>query len=157
LYEVALTVKDGSGFPKIINDEEVIPLLLSKGADFEEAYDYAVSGCAECRMPNRDTYTSPGAYINFAAALEMTFYNGRMLKYGDELLGIETGDPEGFETFEEFLEAYLKQQKNFIRHAFRQQYHINRLRARHFAAPLGSALSRLCRESYTDLHQEHIP
>ena len=157
LYEVALTVKDGSGFPKIINDEEVIPLLLSKGADFEEAYDYAVSGCAECRMPNRDTYTSPGAYINFAAALEMTFYNGRMLKYGDELLGIETGDPEGFETFEEFLEAYLKQQKNFIRHAFRQQYHINRLRAGHFAAPLGSALSRLCRESYTDLHQEHIP
>lgn len=157
LYEVALTVKDGSGFPKIINDEEVIPLLLSKGAAFEEAYDYAVSGCAECRMPNRDTYTSPGAYINFAAALEMTIYNGRMLKYGNELLGLETGDPDGFETFEEFLDAYLKQQKNFIRHAFRQQYQINRLRAGHFASPLGSALSRLCRESCMDLHQEHVP
>ncbi|SKB77358.1 formate C-acetyltransferase [Lachnospiraceae bacterium] len=157
LYEVAETVKDGTGFPKIINDEEVIPLLLSKGAEFEEAYDYAVSGCAECRMPNRDTYTSPGAYINFAAALEMTLYNGRMLKYGDELLGLETGDPSDFESFDEFLEAYLKQQKNFIRHAFRQQYLINQLRARHFASPLGSSLSKLCRESFTDLHQEHIP
>lgn len=157
LYEVAETIKDGSGFPKLINDEEVIPLLLSKGATFEEAYDYAVSGCAECRMPNRDTYTSPGAYINFAAALEMTIYNGKMLKYGDELLGLETGEPEEFKTFEEFFEAYLKQQKNFIRHAFRQQYQINHIRAKHFAAPLGSALSKLCRESFVDLHQEHIP
>ena len=157
LYEVAETIKDGSGFPKIINDEEVIPLLLSKGAEFEEAYDYAVSGCAECRMPNRDTYTSPGAYINFAAALEMTLYNGRMLKYGDELLGLETGEPETFAAFEEFFEAYLKQQKNFIRHAFRQQYLINKLRARHFASPLGSSLSKLCRENCMDLHQEHIP
>lgn len=157
LYEVAETIKDGSGFPKIINDEEVIPLLLSKGADFEEAYDYAVSGCAESRMPNRDTYTSPGAYINFAAALEMAIYNGRMQKYGDELLGIETGDPENFDTFEEFFNAYLAQQKNFIRHAFRQQYQINHIRARHFASPLGSALNKLSRESYTDLHQEHVP
>ena len=157
LHEVALTIKDGSGFPKLINDEEVIPLLLSKGAAFEEAYDYAVSGCAECRMPNRDTYTSPGAYINFGAALEMTLYNGKMLKYGDELLGLPTGELEEFETFDQLLEAYLKQQKNFIRHAFRQQYQINHLRARHFATPLGSALSKPSRDSYTDLHQEHVP
>lgn len=157
LYEVAETIKDGSGFPKLINDEEVIPLLLSKGAAFDEAYDYAVSGCAECRMPNRDTYTSPGAYINFAAALEMTLYNGKMLKYGDEQLGPSTGDPENFTTFTEFLDAYLAQQKNFIRHAFRQQYVINKLRARHFASPLGSALSKPCRDSYKDIHQEHIP
>ncbi|MBR1757904.1 MAG: glycyl radical protein [Lachnospiraceae bacterium] len=157
LYDVALTIKDGSGFPKIINDEEVIPLLLSKGATFEEAFDYAVSGCAECRMPNRDTYTSPGAYINFGAALEMVIYNGRMQKYGDELLGLETGEFEAFETFDQVLAAYLAQQKNFIRHAFRQQYQINHLRARHFATPLGSALSKPSRESYTDLHQEHVP
>ncbi|MBR1796523.1 MAG: glycyl radical protein [Clostridiales bacterium] len=157
LYEVAKTVKNGSGFPKIINDEEVIPLLLSKGAEFEEAFDYAVSGCAECRMPNRDTYTSPGAYINFAAALEMTLYNGKMLKYGDEVLGLETGELSEFKTFDEFFEAYLKQQKYFIRHAFRQQYQINHLRASHFASPLGSLLHKLCVENYKDLHSEHIP
>ena len=68
---MAETIKFGSGFPKLINDEEVVPLYVSKGATFEEALDYAVSGCTEARMPNRDTYTSGGAYINFAAALEM--------------------------------------------------------------------------------------
>ena len=52
LAEIAETIKEGSGFPKLINDEEVIPLHLSKGATFEEIYDYAISGCAEIRMPN---------------------------------------------------------------------------------------------------------
>lgn len=157
LYEVAETIKDGSGFPKLINDEEVIPLLLSKGASFDEAYDYSVSGCAECRMPNRDTYTSPCAYINFGAAVEMVMYNGKMLKYGDEVIGLKTGDPEEFKTFDEFLDAYLKQQKEFIKQGFIQQHEIIRLRAKHFATPLGDAMHKLCRESLTDLHQPHIP
>ena len=156
LYEVAETIKAGEGFPKLLNDEDVIPLLLSKGANFEEAYDYSVSGCAECRMPNRDTYTSPNAYINFAAALEMVVYNGRMIKYGDELLGLETGEFTEFKSFDELLDAFLKQQRNFIKHAFIQQKEIIRLRAEHFASPLGSALHKLCREQYIDIHQPKI-
>lgn len=156
LYEVAETIKEGSGFPKLINDEEVIPLLLSKGASFEEAYDFAVSGCAEARMPNRDTYTSPCAYINFAAAVEMTLYNGKMKKYGDESLGIETGDPENFKSFDEFFNAYLIQQKNFLKHAFIQQHEIIRLRQEHFAAPLSSSLHKLCLENYKDIHSPKI-
>ncbi|MDR3216621.1 MAG: glycyl radical protein [Clostridiaceae bacterium] len=154
LHEVALTVKDGSGFPKLINDEEVVPLLLSKGARFDEAYDYSVSGCAECRMPNRDTYTSPCAYINFAAATEMTLFNGKMIKYGNEIIGLQTG--EDFATFEEFLNAYLKQQKNFLKHAFVQQHEIIRLRADHFASPLGSSLHALCMKEKKDIHAPHI-
>lgn len=156
LYEVAQTIKDGSGFPKLINDEEVIPLLLSKGAQFEEAYDYAVSGCAEARMPNRDTYTSPCAYINFAAALEMVIYNGKMLKYGDEVIGLQTGEVENFASFDEFLAAYLAQQKNFMKHAFIQQHEIIRLRAEHFASPLGSSLHALCMKECVSLHNPKI-
>ncbi|MCD7921775.1 MAG: glycyl radical protein [Clostridiales bacterium] len=156
LYEVAETIKDGSGFPKLINDEEVIPLLLAKGATFEEAYDYSVSGCAEVRMPNRDTYTSPCAYINFAAALEMALYNGKMQKYGDEVIGLTTGEPEMFETFDEFLEAYLKQQKNFMKHAFIQQHEIIRLRGNYFGSPLGSMLHELCMKNCKNLHEPKI-
>ena len=152
LYEVAETIKDGSGFPKLINDEEVIPLLLAKGASFEEAFDYAVSGCAECRMPNRDTYTSPCAYINFPAALEMTLYNGRMKLYGDEQIGLATGDPRQFAGWEDFWQAYLAQHINFLKHAFIQQHVIIRLRARHFAWPLGSALHDLCMTACKDIH-----
>ncbi|WP_338833575.1 Choline trimethylamine-lyase [Moorella humiferrea] len=156
LYEVAETIKEGSGFPKLINDEETIPLLLAKGASLEEAYDYAVSGCTEVRMPNRDTFTSPCAYINFAAALEMTLYNGRMKKYEGEQLGPETGDPCTFKTWDEFWNAYLTQQTNLLKHAFIQQYIINNLRSKHFAAPLGSALHDLCMANCKDLHSPFI-
>ena len=157
LTEVAKTIKEGTGFPKLINDEEIVPLLLSKGAQFEEAYDYAVSGCAECRMPNRDTYTSSCAYVNFASAVEMVLYNGKTLHTGDQVLGLETGDPNSFETFEAFLEAYKKQVDNLLHHAFVQQYHIIRLRAQHFATPLGSSMHKLCMKNCIDLHQPDIP
>ncbi|MDR2352232.1 MAG: glycyl radical protein [Deltaproteobacteria bacterium] len=157
LADVVLTIKDGTGFPKIINDEEVVPLYVKKGATFREALDYAVSGCSEARMPNRDTYTSGGAYINFAAALEMTLRNGRLLKYGDQLLGVETGDPRNFQSFFELWEAYLKQHYHLLRAAFIQQYHVNKLRAEHFAQPFGSALHDLAMKYGIDLHQEFIP
>ncbi len=157
LWEVAETIKDGSGFPKLINDEEVVPLYVSKGATFAEALDYAVSGCTEARMPNRDTYTSGGAYINFAAALEMVLYNGKMLKYGDTDLGAHTGDPCEFKTWEEFWNAYVTQHHLFLKTAFVQQHIINNLRARHFAQPMGSSLHDLCMKHCLDLHTPQIP
>lgn len=157
LVEVAKTIKEGSGFPKLINDEEVIPLHLAKGAKFEEIYDYAVSGCAETRMPNRDTYTSGNPYINFAAALEMAMYNGHMLKHGDELLTFESGDPTKFQTWEEFFEAYKAQQIYFLKTAFTQQYHVINIRKNHFASPFGSAMHDLCMKHAVDLHQPDVP
>ena len=156
LYEVAETIKEGTGFPKLINDEEVVPLLLSKGSGFEEAYDYAVSGCAECRMPNRDTYTSGNPYVNFAAAVELTLYNGKMLKFGEDLIGLETGDPSSFKTWDEFWKAYLAQQTNFLKHAFIQQHIIINMRPNHFATPLGSLMHDLCMETCKDLHTPKI-
>jgi len=157
LADVAETIKDGSGFPKLINDEEIVPLYVSKGATFEEALDYAVSGCTEARMPNRDTYTSGGAYVNFAAAVELVMYNGRMQKFGDQLLSVETGDVTKMETWEEFWDAYVKQHTHLMKTAFHQQYVINKLRPQHFAWPTGSAMHDLCMKHCMDLHTEHIP
>lgn len=157
LYEVALTVKDGSGFPKLINDEEVVFLNALKGCPVREALDYAVSGCTETRMPNRDTYTSGCVYVNFATALEMTLYNGKMLHYGDEVVGLETGDPLEFKTWEEFYEAYKRQHLNLLRKAFQQQHVVDRLRPQHFAAPFSSVLHDLCMDNMLDLHTEKIP
>ncbi len=157
LWEVAETIKEGSGFPKLINDEEVVPLYVSKGATFEEAYDYAVSGCTEARMPNRDTYTSGGAYINFAAALEMVLYNGQMKKFPGRQLGLKTGDPAKFKTWEKFWEAYKEQHLLFLKTAFIQQYLIIKLRGEHFAQPMGSAMHDLCMKHCLDLHTPQIP
>ena len=157
LWDVAETIKFGSGFPKLINDEEVVPLYVSKGATFEEALDYAVSGCTEARMPNRDTYTSGGAYVNFAAALEMSLYNGKMKKFGDAQLGLCTGNAREFTTWDDMWNAYLAQHMLFLRSAFTQQYIVNKTRAKCFAQPMGSAMHDLCMKHCVDLHQEQVP
>lgn len=156
LHEIALTVKDGSGFPKLINDEEIIPLYTAKGAPFEHALDYSVSGCTEARMPNLDTYTSGCVYVNFATAIEMTLYNGRLLHYGDELIGLETGNATDHSTWEEFYNAYVKQHMNLLAKAFYQQYVVDTLRPEHFASPLASVLHDLCMKEGKDLQNPKI-
>ncbi|GAB6126241.1 (2S)-3-sulfopropanediol dehydratase [Humidesulfovibrio idahonensis] len=156
LREVALTIKDGSGFPKLINDEEVVPLYAIKGAPINEAFDYAVSGCTEARMPNRDTYTSGCVYINFASALEMLMHNGKMKFYGDEVIGLKTGDVTSFKTWDEFYAAYKAQHMNLLQKAFQQQHIVDRLRPQHFAAPFSSVMHDLCMENMVDLHTQFI-
>lgn len=156
LHEVSLTIQDGSGYPKLINDEEIIPLYLAKGAPLDQLLDYSVSGCTEARMPNLDTYTSGCVYINGASAIEMTMNNGRMRSYGDELIGLETGKVTSFKTWDEFWGAYVKQHINLLAKAFQQQYVVDKIRPEHFATPFASVLHDLCMEQGKDLQSEKI-
>jgi formate C-acetyltransferase len=156
LHEIALTIKDGSGYPKLINDEEIIPLYTAKGAPFNEALDYAVSGCTEARMPNRDTYTSGCVYINAATAIEMTLNNGRMKHYGDELIGLETGNATDHTTWDAFYKAFVDQYMNLLSKAFYQQALVDSLRPQHFASPMASVLHDLCMKEGKDLQNEKI-
>lgn len=156
LHAVAETIKEGSGFPKLLNDEEIIPGLLAHGADYASARDYAVSGCTEVRMPNLDTFTTACPWINLGAVVELTLRNGRMKQYGDEVLTIETGEVTSFQTYEELETAFFTQEKYILTMAFRQQYIANKLHAKHFASPFGSALHKLCMKNGQDLHSEKI-
>ena len=151
LYEIALTVQDGSGFPKLINDEEVVPLNAIKGCPINEALDYAISGCTETRMPNRDTYTSGCVYINFATALEMLMNNGRLHYYGDELIGLETGDPASFTTFEQFRDAVHAQLDHLLRTFSSMQNLLELLHQRYLPNPVASMVLLDCVEKGKDL------
>lgn len=156
IREIALTVKAGTGFPKLINDEEIIPLLQRKGANSADARDYAVSGCTEARMPNIDTYTSPCPNLNLGAAVELTLHNGRLPRYGQELLTIETGNPESFTTWAEFERAFIRQEQFLLQTAFRQQSYVDAIRPNHFATPFASALNQTCLRAEKDLQTRHI-
>lgn len=157
LYEVAETIKQGTGHPKLLNDEEIIPIYLSKGATFAEANDYSVSGCTETRLVNRETWTSKGPAINLAALIELTLRNGRIKAYGDELLTIETGKLEEFATWEDFYEAFKKQETYYIQKTCQQLGVVHDTREGHFASPFGSALHELCLKEHKDIHAKEIP
>ncbi|MBQ1526169.1 MAG: glycyl radical protein [Lachnospiraceae bacterium] len=156
LHEIAKTIKVGSGHPKLLNDEEIIPVNVSKGATFAQANDYAVSGCTETRMPAVETWTSKGPSINLAAVVELTLRNGRVEKYGDELLSYESGSPESLTDWDKFYEAFIGQLSFYIKKTCDQIRLMHHVRKGHFASPFGSVLHSLCQEQKRDLHSQWI-
>ena len=67
LHHVAECIKDGKGYPKLVNDEMVIPFYLASGATFAEANDWVISGCCENRLINRETHVTGNGVVNYGA------------------------------------------------------------------------------------------
>lgn len=156
LYEICETIKDGEGYPKIFNDEDIIPLYLAKGANIEEANDYCMCGCTEPRLVNRETYVNPGAWINLGAIIEMTLRDGKMKKYGDLQLGVKTGDPTEYESYDDLWFAFRTQFENALKHAMIQQYVADDVKPKYQAAPMASLLNNVCMNSCKDIHSKFI-
>lgn len=152
LMAVADLIKEGTGFPKLMNDEEIIPIFLAKGAKLEEARDYVGSGCTEVRLLNRNTYFTGTTWLNLGAVLEMALYNGRCTAGGDRQLGLATGDPRTFKSFDELWDAFEKQLRFAQEQIFRQQYITDVIRPDKVAAPLLSSLHQLCMEQGKDVN-----
>jgi formate C-acetyltransferase len=159
LHAVAETIKDGKGSPKLINDEFEVPWFMSNGIEKREALDYAMSGCSESRLPNRETHKTGNAGINHGAVMEMTLRDGKMKIYGDEQFGLKTGDPRSFKTYDDVWNAFQLQLENVVKHIMIQNYIAASLKPRYIAAPLASTLHDLCMEHGRDLHThaDYIP
>jgi formate C-acetyltransferase len=156
LHKVCELIKEGTGFPKLLNDEEIIPLFLLKGATWEEARDYCGTGCTEVKMLNRDTYFTGGAAFNLGAVLEMALNDGKLQIFGNEPIGVRTGDPRHFKTFEDVWHAFCLQAENAMKHIFITQNVLDSVKLSCLAAPQISSLHDLCMENGKDIHAGKI-
>ncbi len=152
LHYVAEVIKDGKGFPKLLNDEMVIPFYLANGATLKEALDWNISGCCENRLINRETNVTGNGGINYGSVTEMTFRNGRLKIFKDLQFGVETGDPRTWNNFDDAWNAFCLQLEHMIRHALIQQHIALRMKPRYFAAPATSMLHDLAMAECRDLH-----
>jgi pyruvate formate-lyase/glycerol dehydratase family glycyl radical enzyme len=106
--KVVDVISKGLGMPGLFNDETIIPLMVDKGTDRSEAYDYAILGCVEPIISGKTDPRPNIGYVNLPKILEITLNNGRNPKTG-ELVGKETGDPRTFTNFEQIWKAYEEQ------------------------------------------------
>jgi formate C-acetyltransferase len=157
LRDVCETIKEGTGFPKLFFDEEIIPLYLAKGAEVDEAHDYCIAGCTEAKLLNRDAVTTGCAWLNVGAMLEMALKDGKLARLGAERIGVATGDARAFSSFDDVWLAFCSQCENVMRHAFAQQWVADTLKARFIAAPMSSMLHDRCMEACKDMHDGPIP
>jgi trans-4-hydroxy-L-proline dehydratase len=105
-------VRKGWGQPALYNTDAVIQEMLIAGKTIEDARCGGNSGCIETGAFGKEAYILTG-YMNLPKILEITLHNGLDPLSGKKL-GIETGHPETFSTYEELFEAYKKQLKHFI-------------------------------------------
>ncbi len=105
-------VEPGFGEPPFFNHDEIVKILLRQGKDIEDARMGGVSGCVESGAFGKESYILTG-YFNLPKVLEITLNNGVDPKSGKKI-GLETGEPENFGSFEELLEAFKEQLGYFI-------------------------------------------
>lgn len=110
----------GLGFPKFINTETLKTQLMALGYPREEAILGWIDGCSEPYGPGGKQYGHrSSAHMNLPMALEMTLFNGRKRTPGQrmsgEQLGLATGDPRSFMTFDQFMDAFKKQVAEEVR------------------------------------------
>ncbi|RJP75382.1 MAG: glycyl radical protein [Candidatus Abyssobacteria bacterium SURF_17] len=156
LHAIAETIKEGTGFPKLFFDEEIIPLFLSKGGTVEEANDYCICGCTEAKMINHDAVSTGCAWTNLGAIVEMTLNDGKLKLFGDQQIGVSTGNPRQFKSYDDLWHAFCWQAENVMKHTFTQQYVADTLKAKFIAAPMCSMLHDLCMKECKDIHDGPI-
>ncbi len=107
-------IRLGTGMPKIFNDEVIIPSMMNKGIDLEDARDYAIVGCVEPVVPGKNLNWCNAAYFSLAKCLELAINDGKSFMTGEQL-GPKTGGLDEFESFEDVLDSYKKQVEYFVR------------------------------------------
>jgi formate C-acetyltransferase len=152
LHAICETIKEGTGFPKLFFDEEIIPLFLAKGAEPAEANDYCIAGCTEAKLLNRDAVTTGCAWANLGAIVEMALHDGRLKFAGGERIGVSTGNPREFGSYGDLWDAFRLQAENVMKHVFIQQYVADSLKSKYIASPMCSMLHDLCMKECKDMH-----
>ena len=105
-------IRLGHGYPSIFNPDTYVEEMTRAGKSIEDAREGGCSGCIEVGAFGKEAYLLTG-YLNTPKILEITLNNGIDPETG-KTLGLETGDPRTFASFEELYEAWRKQMEYFV-------------------------------------------
>lgn len=139
----------GTGFPAFHNDTIGMQMMMYAGLPPEEARDWSLLGCVVPHQRKIGEWTDAGA-LNMAAAMEWALNDGRSRLTGEQM-GLHTGDPAAFSTFEEFKSAFLQQLRYIIKHAVIAVTVEEEVHWENMPRPYVSAIVDGCVEKGTDI------
>jgi formate C-acetyltransferase len=131
-------VKTGFGQPSIFNTDAIVQELVRQGKSVVDARNGGCSGCVEAGAFGKEVF-------------EITLGNGVDPLTGKKI-GLETGDPTAFKTFDELFEAFRKQIRHFVDIKVRGSNVIEKLYATYLPAPFLSVLVDDCVKNGKDYH-----
>ena len=150
IKRAARIIRTGFGQPSVFNADLVVQELLRQGKSLADARNGGTSGCVETGAFGKESYILTG-YMNLPKILEITLNNGVDPRTGRRI-GLETGDPRDFASFDELFAAFERQLRYFVDVKVRGNNVIERLYARHMPAPFLSILIDDCIAKGKDYH-----
>jgi pyruvate formate-lyase/glycerol dehydratase family glycyl radical enzyme len=150
IKRAARIIRTGFGQPSIFNTDVVVQELIRQGKSLVDARCGGTSGCVETGAFGKENYNLTG-YFNLPKVLEITINNGTDPRTGKQI-GLETGDPRSFETFDDLFAAFERQVNHFIDIKIRGNQVIERLYATYLPAPFLSLLIDDCIANGRDYH-----
>jgi len=146
------------GSPFILNfDERSIAGMTEEGIPKEDAWNYGVVGCLENTMQGNDRSGTVNCNPNLTKSIELTLWNGQNMPKNDittrpdEQLGPETGNPENFQTWDKFFNAWKEQIRFIIKHTVEINNLCEELRGAFIRTPYLSSMVRGCIEQGLDI------
>ncbi len=150
IKRAARIIRTGFGQPSAFNADLIVQELVRQGKSITDARNGGSSGCVEVGAFGKENYNLTG-YFNMPKVLEITLNNGVDPRTGKRI-GLETGDPTEFQTFEELFGAYENQLNYFVDVKVRGNNIIERLYAIYLPAPFLSLLIDDCIATSKDYH-----
>jgi len=152
LLKAAEILYEGSSNLSLFNDDINIKAMKKRGFTTEDARDYAIMGCVEMLCPGKTGGMSANSIL-LCRLLDMTLRNGDSQTMMATLknLGLKTGDPNDFASFEDFLDALITQGKDQIEMIVNVSNLRDELFAQYLPAPYISAFIQGCLDSKKDV------
>ena len=105
-------IRQGHGYPSIFNPDTYVQEMVRAGKSLEDAREGGCSGCIEVGAFGKEAYLLTG-YLNTPKILEITLHNG-FDPISKKQLGLKTGDPREFKSFEQLYDAWKQQMEYFV-------------------------------------------
>jgi len=150
LRTAAKVIRKGYGYPSVFNTDMVIMEQVRAGKSIEDAREGGNSGCIETGCFGKEAYLLTG-YLNVPKILELTLHNGVDPLTGKEI-GLKTGDPLTFTSFEQLYEAFEKQLQYVVDTKIRVNNYLEYMYRRNAPATFLSVVIEGCIESGKDYY-----
>ena len=150
LQAASKVIRNGLGYPSVFNTDMVIEEMLRSGKTLADAREGGTSGCIETGAFGKEAYVLTG-YLNVPKILEVTLNNGTDPLTGKKV-GLETGDPRSFKSFNDLYTAFTKQLEYVVELKIRTNNYIERMYAKYSPAPFLSVVIHDCIENGKDYY-----
>ncbi|MBI4331000.1 MAG: hypothetical protein HY673_06950 [Chloroflexi bacterium] len=145
----------GGGVPQFHNSEHVIRYFTERGIPLENARYFQTTGCSLI-VPWDWTIAGSGTTVNAALLLDLALHDGVASKTGKKI-GVSTGDPRQFATFDAFYDAFKRQVDYVTRRQIWHDRFVDRIQGAMLRQPLASVLLPGCLEKGRDFYAGGLP